>query len=109
MNEEDTELEHDAEQSNPTIDMVDFIQNAEFNKASIMFNDILSDKISDALDQERIAVASNMFNQDDEQLELDLEDEQEGDDDISDEDLELAAQEVEDLVDTEIDDEDEDQ
>lgn len=107
MNEEDTELEHDTE--NPTIDMVDFIQNAEFNKASIMFNDILSDKISDALDQERIAVASNMFNQGDEQLELDLENEQEGDDDISDEDLELAAQEVEDLVDTEIDDEDEDQ
>lgn len=58
----------------------DLIQNAldqDFNKANKVFGDIMGLKVQDILDQEKIRIADQMYNDapEEEQLELDLEDE----------------------------------
>ena len=57
----------------------DLIQNAldqDFNKANKVFGDIMGLKVQDILDQEKIRIADQMYNDapEEEQLELDLED-----------------------------------
>ena len=56
-------------------DMIDQIGAKDFNKANDMFQELIGAKIQDALDQQKIAVAGKIFNGDEEQLELDLDDE----------------------------------
>lgn len=41
---------------------VDAIQASNFNNASDLFNDMLSSKVDDAIEAEKVAVANNMFN-----------------------------------------------
>jgi len=66
-----------------------------------MFNELIGDKMNDALEQEKISVADQIFNgaePEEEQLELDLEDgevEETEDEDITDEELDAAIDEVE--------------
>ena len=62
----------------------DLIQNAldqDFNKANATFGEIMTMKMADLLDQEKINVAGQIYNgeepEDEDQLELDLEDDQE--------------------------------
>ena len=62
----------------------DLIQNAldqDFNKANSTFGEIMTMKMADLLDQEKINVAGQIYNgeepEDEDQLELDLEDDQE--------------------------------
>jgi hypothetical protein len=43
-------------------DMIDFAYAQDFNKATEIFNDLIGDKMSSALDQEKIAVANQIFN-----------------------------------------------
>ena len=82
-------------------DMIDFSTNGDFNKANNIFNDIMSGRIQSALDQEKVALANQVYNgTDEEQLELPLEDDEE----YSDEELDAAADEVADAED--LDDED---
>ena len=54
-------------------DMIDLAYAQDFNKANTIFNDMMGDKMSAALDQEKIAVADQIFNDqeeiDDEELE----------------------------------------
>jgi len=64
----------------------DLIQNAldqDFNKANATFGEIMTMKMADLLDQEKINVAGQIYNgeepEDEDQLELDLEDDQEED------------------------------
>jgi len=72
-------------------DMIDFSTNGDFNKANNIFNDIMAGRIQTALDQEKVALANQVYNgADEEQLELPLED----DEDYSDEELDAAADEV---------------
>lgn len=52
-------------------DLLDNLSAGELQKANDVFNDLLSDKLNDALDQERIAVASSIFN-DEQQAEEDI-------------------------------------
>ena len=73
-------------------DFIDQVQNQDFSKASVTFADLMDTKVTDALEQEKISLADQIFNgaeADDEPTE--------GDelDDISDEELEAAAAEVE--------------
>jgi len=73
-------------------DFIDQVQNQDFSKASVTFADLMDTKVTDALEQEKISLADQIFNgaeADDESTE--------GDelDDISDEELEAAAAEVE--------------
>lgn len=62
-------------------DLLDNLSAGELQKANDVFNDLLSDKLNDALDQERIAVASSIFN-DEQQAEEDIEEFEFDDEDL---------------------------
>ena len=64
----------------PLRSFVDALQGGNFNSAETMFNDILGDKVQDALDAEKIAVADEIFNGV-EPVEFD--DEEEAEDDVT--------------------------
>jgi hypothetical protein len=64
--------------------MVDYITQSEYTKANDVFNELLSQRVSDSLEQEKIAIAQSIYSD---------EDEYEDDDEISDEDLEDLADE----------------
>lgn len=58
-------------------ELIDAIAVQNFNQARDHFDSILGDKLNDALEQEKIAVADTIFNgAEEEQLDLDLEDEE---------------------------------
>jgi hypothetical protein len=76
-----------AVEANPLNDMIQHALDQNFNKANELFNDMISVKMADVLDQEKARLADEIYNGaepeeddfDDEQLELDLEDDAEGD------------------------------
>ena len=84
-------------EQNPLSDMIDYITQSEFEKANAIWNDAIGQRVVDALDQEKIAVAQAMYTIDNE----DLDDETMGIDDedddfeVSDEDLEDALADLE--------------
>tara|TARA_B100000427_G_C15359563_1_gene529221 strand:+ start:579 stop:854 length:276 start_codon:yes stop_codon:yes gene_type:complete len=86
-------------------DLIDFARQKDFSKADNVFNELMKDKLSTALDQEKIKIAGTVYNdidpadmeppKEDEQLTVaqDEEEEQvpeEEDDDIEDEPDEAA-------------------
>lgn len=73
---------------------IDAVMNQDFTNAGPMFNDLLGDKLNDALEQEKIAVASSIFNEveDEEQLEMDFEEEE------LDDDIEISDEEMDDAI-----------
>lgn len=78
----------EVEERNPLENMIDFASNAEFNKANDVFDDVLRQKVSDALEQEKVALSQEMWGDaaaEQEAMEVDL--------DITDEDLDAAAEE----------------
>ena len=87
-----------------TIDFINQVIDQDFTKAAPSFNDIITSKMSDALEAERINVAGQIFNgvedreaEDQYELELDNpnDDDVDGeDDDFEDEELEDAAEEA---------------
>ena len=104
-------------------EMRDLIQNAldqDFNKANKIFSDVMTVKVQDVLDQEKIKLADQIYNGaeeiedediDDDQLEMDLEDEgddgEEGEEgELPLEDAEEGIQEPSDNVQVEVGDED---
>lgn len=73
-------------------DFINQVQNQDFSKATVTFSDLMDTKVSDALEQEKISMADQIFNgAEAEEESTDDEDM----DDISDEELEAAAAEVE--------------
>ena len=81
-------------------DMIDLAYAQDFNKATEIFNDQIGQRMTDALDQEKIAIADKIFNDaeeiDDEELEAsDEADETEAGEEVDDGE---AAEEVEDGV-----------
>jgi len=72
-------------------DLINNVIDQDFAKAEPTFKDIMSSKIDDALEQEKIAMADIMFNG----AEVDEEESADLDDDISDEDMEIAIDELE--------------
>jgi len=72
-------------------DFIDQVQNQDFSKASVTFADLMNAKTADALEQEKISSADQIFNG-----ASDAEDEEDDEmDDISDEELMAAADEIE--------------
>jgi hypothetical protein len=55
--------------------MVDAVSSGDMASANNIFNGIMADKVSQALDAKRVEVAQNLYNE--EQLEMDLGDENE--------------------------------
>ena len=82
-------------EQNPLSDMIDYITQSEFEKANAIWNDAIGQRVGDALDQEKIAVAQSMYSIDNE----DLDDEDLGDEtmevDEDDVDLEVSDEELE--------------
>ena len=76
----------EVEERNPLENMIDFAANAEFNKANDMFDTILTQKVQNALEQEKVAVAQGIWN--------DAIEAQEDDIEYSDDDLDQAAEEA---------------
>ena len=63
-------------EANPIQDMINYALDQNFNKANNVFNDMMTVKMSDLLDQEKINLAGQIYNgeePEDDQLELDLE------------------------------------
>ena len=110
-NEEVAVAETEVEQQGVNVeDLVNAISQQNFNRAKDHFDSILGDKVNDAVDAERIAVADSIFNDapEEEQLELDLDDEVEVEDDIViDDELEDEVEVEDEVVIDEIEDEDE--
>lgn len=94
---------------------IDAVLDQDFSKAGPMFSDLLGSKISDALDQEKISVADQIFNgasedEDEEAEEMEFEeDDTELDDDESDDEdsLDISDEEMDDAIENIDDDEDE--
>lgn len=84
MSEETTENEIET---NPLNDMIQHAIDQNYNQANNAFNDMMTIKMSDLLDQEKIKIADQIYNgaesdeedPDEDQLELDLEDDSEDD------------------------------
>lgn len=81
-------------ENNEIESMINHVIDGEFEKANNTFNDLLGAKMADSLEQEKIAVAQQIFNP--------VEDE--GDDDL---DIEITDEELEE-IDQELETEDED-
>ena len=102
---EDVEIENTGSpmENQDIMTMIDFTAASNYNKATEIFNDMLAHRVDDALEQKKIAMANKTFNgiddEEEEQLELDLDDEEE-DTDAEDVDVEdLSDEEIEDAVD----------
>jgi hypothetical protein len=75
-------------ETNPIADMIDHINNAEFERASAIWDEAIGERMTDAIEQEKVAVAQAMYSPEDESYE-------DEDLDVSDEELEAAADELE--------------
>lgn len=69
-------------------DLINNVTSQDFSKSGPLFKDIMSDKMSDALEAEKIAVASAMMGQ--ENSDDDIEDEDDFEIDEDDEDLDVT-------------------
>jgi hypothetical protein len=98
---EELEAEVEAPEVNPIEDLINTVASQDFSKAAPTFAEIMQDKISDALDQERIAVADQVFNGAEPEDE-EISDEEAAElDDVTDEEIDDAIDEVEDEEETE--------
>ena len=87
MSDEAEVMEPEVE-VNPMQTFVDDILTKNFAGAQTTFNDMLGNKLSDALDAEKVALAQQVYNgeepDDEEQMELDLDPDEEYEDDLED-------------------------
>ena len=60
--EQMTTLGGDPHPAAAIADMIDFAYAQDFNKATEIFNDQIGQRMSDALDQEKISIADQLFN-----------------------------------------------
>lgn len=57
-----SEVENEMEiETNPIEDMIDSIQQGDFNNAESHFNDLIGDRLQDALDQAKVRVAQSIY------------------------------------------------
>ncbi|MDC0308658.1 hypothetical protein OAL25_00190 [bacterium] len=75
--------------------MIGHAANQDFNAANDIFQELIGQRMTDALDQAKIEVAGQVFNGEEEQLELDLEDEDFESDDEEETDFESDDEEEE--------------
>lgn len=83
-------------ETNPIADMIDHIHHSEFEKASAIWNVAIGQRVDDAIEQEKIAVAQAMYSPEEDAEELEAgDDEDDIDLEVSDEELEAAAADLE--------------
>ena len=105
---EETEMRTSSGEPHPAAgvaDMIDFAYAQEYNKATDVFNDLIGQKMTAALDQEKVNVANKIFNDvDAEELDAEEADDQE---ELRADDAEDDADAIQDDTDIELDDEEE--
>ena len=104
---EETEMRTSSGEPHPAAgvaDMIDFAYAQEYNKATDVFNDLIGQKMTAALDQEKVNVANQIFN-DVEPEELDAEEAEDQEELQADNSTEGDDTAVEDDADTESDEE----
>ena len=69
-------------------ELINHITDQNYSKAEITLNDLMSDKMNSALEQEKIAVANQIYNGVDPDEEEDLDDDFEDEDEDLDDDFE---------------------
>jgi len=69
-------------------DLIDNITGQEYAKAEPMFHELLQSKVNDALEAEKVKVAGQIFNGEEEQLEMDFDDDELETEDDSEEEFE---------------------
>jgi len=70
-------------------DLIDNITGQEYAKAEPMFHELLQSKVNDALEAEKVKVAGQIFNgEEEEQLEMDFDDDELETEDDSEEEIE---------------------
>lgn len=80
---------------------IDAVAQQDFNQANSVFNDMIGQRMSDALDQEKIAVAGQVFNNaEPEELEASGAEDTE---DFSDEEIDAAIDDLDDNVEDDLD------
>jgi|TARA_B110000967_G_C18886821_1_gene564538 hypothetical protein len=77
--------------SEPIADLIDAIKAQDFNAAESQFNDLVGERLSDTLDQAKIAIADQIFNA---QAETWADAGDDAEDDIEEEDEDLDDSEV---------------
>lgn len=94
--EYEAEAEAEAPEANPIEDLINTVASQDFSNAGPTFAEIMQDKISDALDQERIAVADQVFNGVEPEEDEEISDEEAAElDDVTDEEIDDAIDETE--------------
>lgn len=80
------ELDHDAAQATNINDFINAIEKQDFTSAEKNFQDLVGDRMQDALDQAKVKVASAMYNEEEpeeyeepQEVEAELEDNDEED------------------------------
>ena len=102
MSEAETlEQEVETVETNAVEELINQITTGELNKAEGSFKSIIDDKMADALEAQRIAVAGQIFNGDEEVSDEDIVDEYIEDEEDEDETLELGGEDT-DEIDTDI-------
>ena len=107
----------EVQETNPIEDLIQYSIDKNYTQATKSFNDVMTIKLNDLLDQEKIRMADQVYNgveddPDEEQLELDLdrEDEEVSDEPSDDQDTEEDGHEVDDETEDELEEtEDEDE
>ena len=100
-----------TQETNPVQDLIQYSIDKDYTQASKTFGDIMTIKLNDLLDQEKIRLSDQIYNvvkdepEEGEQLDLDLDD---GDEEVSDESSEVEDSDEEDAgTDDETEDESE--
>ena len=93
----------EVQETNPIEDLIQYSIDKNYTQATKSFNDVMTIKLNDLLDQEKIRMADQVYNgveddPDEEQLELDLdrEDEEVSDESSDDQDIEEVGPEADD-------------
>lgn len=96
---------------NPINDMIQHALDQDFTKANDVFNNMMTVKMSDILDQEKIKLADQIYNgaeeEDEEQLELDLDDDEVSDESSDEESSEDDGSEDDDETEVDFEEEEE--
>ena len=80
----------------PIEDLINTVADQDFSKAGPTFAEIMQGKIDTALEQEKVSIANQVFNNaESEEAEAEEEEADELDDDISDEEIDDAIEETE--------------
>lgn len=56
--------------------MIDMIAQSNYEKATDIFQSALASRVNDALEQEKVSIASSMWDENEDQLEMDLDEEE---------------------------------